>query len=239
MKRMVMNREEIAKSALEDASAKGERVWDWSVHAREDFAERSKRVFSEPLVWTSQIGRKMRFLAKNPSEPDGWVVGRPNPDEWRLYLRIGEKYSETGIQYFEARVQVAARADDEFIRLSVLPKELWWQAPFSCPFCQHLCVEQKHCKHLMIALQNVQPPYLQSSLYKVFWEMWERQFNCSIHNAGIDGLVVKFPRTFSSLEWFRSAYWYVRDPSVADAVEEALRTFAKFQRVDPIKDEPS
>jgi hypothetical protein len=56
--------------------------------------------------------------------------------------------------------------------------------------------------------------------------MWDRHFICSVHNADVDGLIIKQPRVSLGGEWFRFAYWYVRETAAVQKIEALFRSAA-------------
>jgi hypothetical protein len=62
--------------------------------------------------------------------------------------------------------------------------------------------------------------------------MRERDFNCNMLNAGVEGLKIKVPRVFVDAEWFRFAYWYVRSPEVVAQIEQAFLEGKRATRYD-------
>ena len=234
MNREVLNREQIRHILLDEARDIGERVWDINIYSQDVNIPSRRYVFSKPLLSTTQLARDFTRSTPASSEPDSWVVARPSPSEWRLYLRVGETYSESGSQTFTSPVKVAVRSDTDFLRLLALPKEEWWQAPFSCPFCEALYTGDNPCQHLLIGGHLVLPAFRDQLIAHLFRAMWSREFNCSIHNARIDGLVIKLPRVNYSTEWFRFAHWYIRDSSIIKLIESEMAAFAKLAVTAPI-----
>lgn len=198
----VLTKEKIALILNADLAANGESVWDVNVYARDPNIASRDYVFSKPLSHTSQLARDFMKPTTSENEPNSWVASQISDQEWRLYLRIGESYSEVGSHVLTPPIKVAINSKDEFTRLFKLPKNQWWEAPFSCPYCGTLCVERKRCAHLLTTSNYVHAPFRDSPFENLFYRMWERRFNCGIINANIEGLKIKLPRVFHRTEWF-------------------------------------
>ena len=84
----------------------------------------------------------------------------------------------------------------------------------------------------MIIHHLVQKPYPTTALVSLIDEMREREFNCNVLNANIEGLKIKVPRFFVNAEWFRFAYWYVYSPDVVDQVQQLLTEGKRATRYD-------
>jgi hypothetical protein len=224
----VLRNEELAARFRLIAQSEGEAVWNRQIVIGD-------RRFSCPFMNTTWLARHLERGSLVVLDPDAWVVESTNDHDWRLYLRVGERYGEGWVHHFVPPVEVAVNSPREFIVISLLPSREWWQAEFVCPFCGKLCWEGESCSHLMINNMSLRELYRKPRLISLLNEMRDREFNCNMLNADIEGLRIKVPRNFVNAEWFRFAYWYIRTPELVDRVEQVLLegrrgTFYDIQR---------
>lgn len=216
---------ELAAAFRELAKSEGEIVWNRQI-------VRGTKRYSLPFMSTTTLANHLEQGSLLELDPNAWVVESFNQHEWRLYLRVGERYGEGWIQQFVPPVEVGVKSPEEFVLISQLPRDYWWQAEFVCPFCDTLCRGEARCPHLMVSHHSVQEPYRTTTLVSLMAEMREREFNCNMLNADIAGLKIKVPRFFVNGEWFRFAYWYVRSVNVVDQVQQLLTEGKRATRYD-------
>jgi hypothetical protein len=207
------------------ARGEGEVVWNRQIIV-------GNRRFSLPFMGTTRLANEFEQNSLIANDPNAWVVQSSNEDEWRLYLRVGERYGEGWAHYFVPPVEVAINSPHDFMLISQLPQDQWWQAEFVCPFCNHFCSANAHCPHLLIVHHSIKEPYRGTTLASLLAEMRDRAFNCNMLNAGVEGLRIKVPRMFVDAEWFRFAYWYIRSPVVVAQVEQTLLEGKRATRYD-------
>ncbi|HSI86456.1 MAG TPA: hypothetical protein VK970_21895 [Candidatus Methylacidiphilales bacterium] len=229
MTRQLLNRWHLHNMLKADALEKGNRVWDISVITRE-------RVFAGPFYSTDQLARKLspdQGIA--PGVPDGWIVDKISPDEWRLYLRVGENYTEQGRRFFDPELpkqpssksihgtRIAIKSEQEYVRLVALQRDMWWQAPFVCPYCETVWWDlSRNCSHLVCQNTRVLEGSHNIAFQALARSMRRREWSCSIQNSPIDGLTIKLPRRDFCQDWFRHAWWYVQKVSTLRRVEAAM-----------------
>jgi hypothetical protein len=206
---------EIAAKFRAIAATEGEVVWSQQIVA-------GKRRFSLPFMSTSWLANHLERGSLLAHDPNAWVVESSDEHEWRLYIRVGEEYGEGWVHHFVSPVEVAVKSPQEYLLVSKLARSHWWQAEFVCPFCDHLCWADSYCQHLAVSRHSVKEPYRTTNLVSLLTEMREREFNCNMLNADIEGLKIKVPRTFVNGEWFRFAWWYIRTPELLDRIEQVL-----------------
>jgi hypothetical protein len=183
-------------------------------------------------MWSTWLAREYRKSPLNPLDPGQWVA-EVGESQWRLYLRIGEEYSEGGLQQLVPPIKVAIKSQDEYVQITELPLSQWWQAEFVCPFCGRLNLGEKGCEHTLVAQHWVLEPYRNRNLVPLLRQMWDRRFICNLANLNLNGLRIKVPRCSVGCEWFRFAYWYIRDPEVIPPIEQLLeleRTRSEAER---------
>lgn len=210
-----LTREELANCARDYWQKHGEVVWEWNIVL-------GPRRFARDYLWTSLLAREFVRLRSVGGDPDAWIVNFESRDQWRLYIREGENYSETGEQYFVPPVRIGIKSSTEYLAIQVPPRQHWWQAPFVCPFCKVLCVEATACGHCLVMAGSVRDEFRESRFHSLYRKMWNQQFNCNLSNALIRGLKIKLSKRFLNGDWFRFAYWYVTDLEVLGEVEAVL-----------------
>ena len=197
------------------AETEGEAIWN------RQLVVGNKR-FSYPLVNTTRLARHFEKRPLDTMDPSAWVVDALDGRELRLYLRVGEEYGEGWVHHFIPPIKVAINSPQEFMLISPLARNNWWQAEFVCPFCDTLCWKQGSCSHLLISHHWVNEPYRIPALVSLLKEMRDREFNCNMLNANLQGLIIKVPRNFVTGEWFRFAYWYIRTPELIDSIVQVF-----------------
>jgi hypothetical protein len=223
----VLSRGELARRVRELVRADGEVVWDPVVVT-------GARRHAMPLTWSSRLARRLLHEPLAPGEPDSWVGELLGPSDWRLYLRRGEHYSEGGTRHLTPPVEVAVKSPDEYLALGALPRGQWWQAPFTCPYCDRLCVGREGCAHLVVRHHAVTGPWRGPALAALVGGLWRRQFNVNLANADLEGLKIKLPRVHYNTEWFRFAYWYVTGPEVLPRLEALFEASVRQQGAEVV-----
>lgn len=211
----ILSNKQLADRFRTLARNEGEAVWNRQIVD-------GKRRLSLPFMGTTWLANNLEKGSMHPLDPNAWVVESSGEHEWRLYLRVGEAYGEGWGHQLMPPVDVAINSRSQFTVISQIPRDHWWQAEFVCPFCDRLCWEKDACPHLMTIHHSIKEPYRKPGLVKLMAEMREREFNCNILNADIDGLKIKVPRNFTNAEWFRFAYWYIRSPEMVERIEQVL-----------------
>lgn len=217
MLQTVLTRQAFSELFRKRAAERGEEVWDRA-------AVIGHRAFFDPLMWTTLLANDFVRLSPKPEEPDGWVMREVSSDEFRLYLRVGEAYTEGGSHHFRPPVRLEVKSPDEFIRLRVLQRSQWWEAAFVCPFCEQVCTGESKCQHQVVSHGQAVQRLYGTPFDALYREMSQGRFSCNLANARIPGLAVKIPRRFLPLDWFRSACAYAERPEV---VQEAVEVLSK------------
>jgi hypothetical protein len=176
----ILTNAEIAAEFKAISKSEGETVWNRQI-------VRGKKRFSLPFMSTTWLVNHLKQGSLVELDPNAWVVESASQHEWRLYLRVGERYGEGWVHQFVPPVEVAINSPQEFIVISQLPMDHWWQAEFVCPFCDCLCWAEGNCPHLFVALHGIKEPYRKTTMISLLAEMGEREFNCNMLNAHIEG----------------------------------------------------
>lgn len=193
--------------------------WVWNT-----FIQVKNRRLTSPLMWTSWLANVFDKGPTQKLDPGIWVGGPLDDKEVRLYLRKGETFLEDRCQYFVPPVEVSVKDEREFACIKELPRDQWWQASFCCPFCGELALPEDSCPHVIVSDHWVPERFQDTPFGKLFNEMRERRYNCNLANCDIKGLRIKIPRDYErNCEWFRSAYWYISNPTVLASIETILR----------------
>lgn len=219
--RQIMDCEQLAAMLNACALREGEVVWDRYVKIKDT-------VFFLPLMFTSQMAKKLGRGSLLHGDPNSWVVDSLPQDEFRLYVREGECYNEVGAHYFSSQVTVSIKSIDEYVCIKPLHRSLWWNAEFVCPYCDTICRSMSHCKHLFSIGTVLTDIFYSDDINIMMSLLGNRFFMVNLVNADIPGLKVKLPRIHFDSEWFRFAYIYAKSQDAVDIACKLMKLSKEF-----------
>ena len=173
--------------------------------------------------WTSQLSLDCIWQRLDHWNTDaGWHGFVRDDTEIRLFLRENETYSLESRVFRKSTQKSNTDAFWSFLRL---PQEMWWVAPFVCPFCGTLCRGVSgRCEHQLIASGQLCDPYRSKlpRLSQICDEISKLTLVGDFVNVHIDGIMVKTARQPLPREWFRQSYVYTESMKSAESLESLV-----------------
>lgn len=205
----------------------GEAVWDLVLVA-------GNKIFADDHFWTSQLTLEELWLRLAEFNPDySWEAIENRSDEIRLYVPEGQSYCVESRKLKSDKLFTGERPFWSFLRL---PENLWWAAPFACPYCGTLCRGTSNaCEHQLFVRGQLLHSFEETlpQLSQLCKKMRDRISPGDFLNVHLEGIAAKTPRIVFHVEWFWQSYIY------AESVEAAreLESIAVLQASQIVRDD--